>query len=466
MNIFHKTLNNITLVPTLQRGNAYFDALVSRSKTPNNIDESKLIAILLLIVIIAYGMLARWTVVEHTIVDHPIRADALQYFLYAKNLATFSTYSRDRTSEDGLQKDAFAPPGFPFFASLFYQGDNMNSVTPVLKTQTVLQCITFLILTILCWWLFGAWASVAISLLIWTHPAFMSINTYYLTESIFTSSLVIVIALFSLVLKNPSSRSLLILLGISVAISALIRPTMEFYFLFLLLLILLRFRYYFQHILLAIVVFILIVFSWKLRNYFAIGSFSDPKLMISSLYHGSFPNFMYNNLPESYGFPYRFDPMVNQYYEGVGKTLQLIWQRVIEQPLQYIYWYLAGKQLYLWQWDILAGAGDVFIYPVISSPIKYQADLQFWNNLHHILNAPIMLIGVLYSYFIVAKNMIKKIPIDIKFIIASLIVYASLFHVIVAPFPRYGIPFKVLVIIIFVLFIQSAIVQIKTKIMN
>ncbi len=435
-------------------------------KTINNIDEYNPAPVVLLIIIIAYGVLARWAVIENTVIDHPIRADAAQYFLYAKNLSTFSTYSRDRTPNDGLQKDAFVSPGFPFFASLFYQGDTMNSVTPVLKAQTVLQCITFLILTILCWWLFGIWASVAISLLIWTHPAFMSINTYYLTESLFVSSLIMVIALFSLVLKKPSSVSLLVLLGISVALCALIRPTMEFYFFFLLMLIFFRFRYYFQQLWPALVVFIIIIVSWKIRNYFAIGSFSDPTLMISALYHGSYPDFMYNNIPESYGFPYRFDPMVNQYYEGVGKTLQLIWQRAIEQPLQYIYWYLAGKQLYLWQWNILAGAGDVFIYPVISSPIKYQSDLQFWSYVHHILNAPIMLIGVLYSSFIVAKNMIKQIPIDIKFIIASIIVYASLFHAIVAPFPRYGIPFKVLVIIAFVLFIQSVIVKIQNRMMK
>jgi len=435
-------------------------------KTISNSDEYNLIPLLLLIVIIAYGVLGRWAVVENTVVDHPIRADAAQYFLYAKNLSTVSTYSRDQTPNDGLQKDAFISPGFPFFASLFYQGDNMNSVTPVLKAQTVLQCLAFLVITIFCWWLFGAWASVVISLLMWTHPAFMSINTYYLTESLFLSSLVMVIAFFSLALKNPYSVIMGLLLGISVALTALIRPTMEFYFLFLLMLILFRFRYYFQHIWLALVAFIIIIVSWKLRNYFAIGSFSDPHLMIAALYTGSYPDFMYNNIPESHGFPYRFDPMVNQYYEGVGKTLQLIWQRVIEQPLQYIYWYLAGKQFYLWQWNILAGAGDVFIYPVISSPIKYQADLQFWSNVHQILNAPIMLIGVLYSYFIVAKNLIKKIPIDIKFIIASIIVYASLFHAIVAPFPRYGIPFKVLVIIAFVLFIQSVTVQIKNRMMK
>lgn len=424
----------------------------------------KLVPLILICIIVLYGTLARLSVLTNTVVDHPIRADAQQYFLYAKNLSLFSTYSLDRTPENGLEKSAMRTPGFPYFASLFFQGENFKSVNNVLLAQTIVQCVVFIMLAFLCWQIYGPWSSVLISFMIWTHPAFMSINTYYLTESLFMSSIVIFIAFFVVSKKNQFHWILMIFFGVAIGLSALIRPTMEYYCYFITLLLLWRFRQNIKIFVPTLVGFLAVVLLWKIRNYFAIGSFSDPQLMINGLFHGSYPNFMYNDMPESYGFPYRFDPLINQYYEGVGKTLELIWQRVIVQPMQYLYWYLAGKQLFLWQWNIIAGYGDVFIYPIKRSPIIYQADLRFWHNFHQAINVFIMTSGVLFSYFLVIKTMIKRLPLDTTFLLTSLVVYASLFHIIVAPFPRYGIPFKLLVIIVSVLFVKSFFMMIKKRV--
>ncbi|MFK5892377.1 MAG: hypothetical protein QM504_04050 [Pseudomonadota bacterium] len=428
--------------------------------------KNKIVPLLLIVVIVLYGTLAKWTVINNTIVDNPIRADALDYFLYAKNLSSFSTYSRERTIDTTKpNKDALRSPGFPYFASLFYSGENKGSVVAVLKAQTILQSFCFVLLSVLCWFSFGAWMSVVISLLVWTHPAFMSINTYYLTESLFQSSLILIVVTFALAIKNFQLKwSYFLLLGVFLGFSALIRPTMEYYILFLGLILLLFFRDKIRWFFPTFVSFLLIILAWKIRNYFSLGYFSDPTLMINGLFHGSYPNFIYNNMPESYGFPYRFDPQASEYYQGVTTTLELIWTRAIEQPLEYLSWYFAGKQFYLWQWNILAGAGDVFIYPVVSSPINYQSDLQFWHKLHHTVNAPIMLMGILYSYYVLIKNTIIRQAFHIEFIIASLVVYASLFHIVVAPFPRYGIPFKVFVFIMFILLIQRVIVTLKNKV--
>ncbi|MDA3886892.1 MAG: hypothetical protein PF638_14990 [Candidatus Delongbacteria bacterium] len=427
-------------------------------------NKKDLVCLLILLIVILYGILARMSVINNTVVNHPIQGDAIDYFAYAKNLSLYSTYSNDYGEKDKLLKDAKRPPGFPLFASLFYEKVNNNSVQSVLTAQTIVQCLAFLTLSVLCWLFWGAWTSIVVSLLIWTHPAFMSINTYYITESLFLSSLIFVFSLFILSIRFKFPLLLVVLLGISVGLSALVRPTMEYYLLFIAFLLFFHSRQLLKKLWPAFVIFIIIILGWKIRNYFAIGSFSDPLLMINGLFHGSYPNFIYNTIPESYGFPYRFDPHENEYYNGIGTTFRLIWQRASEQPLKYISWYVIGKQFFLWQWNILSGVGDIFIYPIKESPFLYQADLQFWHAIHKFLNIPIMLIGIVYSYYIIIIGFVKKMPVDISYVIASLIVYASLFHVIVAPFPRYGIPFKVFVLVMFVLAIKSFVTSIKKEI--
>ncbi len=427
--------------------------------------KSQLLALFVLLLIIFYGVLARWSVLNHTVIDVPIRADAVDYFTYAKNLSLFSTFSHTNTEQNEPIKDAMRSPAFPAFAAFFYQGDNMHSVISVLFAQTVVQCLVFLLLSIFGWKLWGAWTSVVISLFIWTHPTFMSVNTYYLTESLFLSSLIIVFSFFTLSLKTSKFVfPFVMLFGLGLALSALIRPTMEYYLFFIALLFFFQSPQQLKKIGFAAVAFFTVIIGWKIRNYFAIGSFSDSTLMINGLLHGSYPNFMYNDIPESYGFPYRFDPLANESYKGVGTTLQLIWERAIEQPYHYVSWYLAGKQLFLWQWNILAGQGDIFIYPIKTSPFLYQTDLIFWHSIHKALNTPVMIIGVIYSYYLVFSRFVRKQTISTTNIIASLVVYASLFHIIVAPFPRYGIPFKLFVLIMSVLALKAFLDTIKRKV--
>lgn len=73
--------------------------------------------------------------------------------------------------------------------------------------------------------------------------------------------------------------------------------------------------------------------------------------------------------PETLGYAYRFDPRQNEVYNGIGATLNLIFERFKSSPITYLSWYIFGKQTFLWQWTMLEGAGEMFIYPVIQSPI-------------------------------------------------------------------------------------------------
>ena len=41
--------------------------------------------------------------------------------------------------------------------------------------------------------------------------------------------------------------------------------------------------------------------------------------------------------------------------------------KVVEDPMGMLRWYLIGKPLQLWGWDILNGQGDIYVYDVLFS---------------------------------------------------------------------------------------------------
>ena len=60
---------------------------------------------------------------------------------------------------------------------------------------------------------------------------------------------------------------------------------------------------------------------WWIRNLMQFGEMSNPALMISTLHHGMYPDFMYAGRPETFGFPYRFDPRSPEITQSIGSVL-------------------------------------------------------------------------------------------------------------------------------------------------
>lgn len=78
---------------------------------------------LMVVLLLAISAWIQLTVVNHTTVDSPLRADAGDYFSYAYNLAHSGVYSRERTWNSETPEAASAPdsirtPGYPLFLRL------------------------------------------------------------------------------------------------------------------------------------------------------------------------------------------------------------------------------------------------------------------------------------------------------------------------------------------------------------
>ncbi len=426
-----------------------------------NLKSADKLFILLILIFIGYGLHVRNVTISQTVVDGPIRADAFDYYNYSQNLSSYHIFSRQSAQQletQPITPDALRSPGFPFFASFFYSKDPGLTIQRTLSAQTIVQIVSFLLFTVFLIFTLGLrWSTPAIFLL-WSFPHFASINTYYLSESIFTSFLTLIVFTTWLFDKRiPCPRVGAVIVGLLIGVTTLIRPTIEYFPLFLVLFTLLFNRKNLKNTIILSFAALVPIILWKIRNLLSIGQLSDPTLMINGLYHGSFPNFMYNNDPDSFGFPYRFDPRANEVYEGVGATLSIIFERFLKSPLEYIHWYAIGKQQYLWQWGIISGQGDIFIYPTIESPYYNLPDLKFTHLLNKIFHIAWIPIGLISTFVVLARARIFPNTLNKSILILALIAgYSVLIHVLVAPFPRYGIPFKIFLIPLSIILIKEA----------
>ena len=421
----------------------------------------KWLAWFILALTVLFGAHLRIVAYTDTQVDNPIRADAKKYFTYALNLANWNVFSQDFVapgSPEAPKPDAFISPGFPYFAKFFVADDVETILASTLKAQTMVQVLAFLLLTwVLVEFLGVGWAVPAAALL-WTFPHFISINTYYLTESLFTSLLVLAVACAWYASRHKQSTVVgMALCGLLVGAAALTRPVMEYFPLFMLLACMLFFRAHWRPVL-AFVLFAMVpVLIWKVRNMLLTGESSDPTLMISGFYHGSFPGFMYNNDPASFGFPYAYDPRKEEMYQGLGTALSIIAERALQSPAEYLQWYLWDKPQVFWQWDNIAGPSDIFIYPMVKSPSFSLLDFHITHVVNYEIHPYWVFLGAGTAVVIVLRQLLNKSSASLFLLFLSLVViYATLVHSVLAPFPRYGIPFKVCLILLCFLALKEA----------
>ena len=417
-----------------------------------------------MVFLIFIGIYLRYFVVQYSIVDTPVRADAQDYYSYAVNMQEWGVYSNEYKASDSPKPDSLRSPGFPSFAYMFYNSNQDIFVKKVIIAQTILQIFSFSFLFFVLYRFYGAFVSLIIGWFLWTFPHFVNINIYFLSESLFTSLLASLIGMailssFSESKKIVYSMSFALLLGIAI----LVRPTLQYFPIFLFVLFFIYYRKVTYSSVLILIVSLLPMLMWGVRNILVIGQWSDPTLMINGLYHGSFPWFMYQNIPESFGFPYHFDPKASEVYQGIERTLEIIFERFSADPLNYLSWYLVGKQFYLWQWSIIAGQGDIFIYPTTASPYYGEVVSLFTYSINKYIHL-FWLVGAFLGTVFVVKKIVKKESLNFALIVISAIfLYAILIHIIVAPFPRYGIPFKIPAMIIFAMTASEIIKWIKRK---
>ena len=387
----------------------------------------------------------------HTEVDTPIRADARDYYFYAYNLNRYGTYSRSLPrlvyENTPPKPDAVRSPGYPLFLALFiHEMPTREVVRQISISQAILSVITIAFAYLLYRQFLPSTLSIAATALTALSPHLTIVNVYLLSEPLFSFLLIL---LFLLLTKIALSRNTWVPLAIGaiLGLASLTRPSLQYFivplgvYLF----------YYFRNsnwrrLVIVITMSFLAVFgSWITRNVYTLGITSNKTLAINAIHHGMYPGFMYEEDAESFGYPYRADPRSAEISRDLPAVLGEVARRFKEEPLRHLKWYILDKPRVFWSWNIVQGMGDAFIYPVVTTPYAYLPHFKMSHHLMRWLHWPLVIFGLLGCVVAwLPRNLtgLNRTSAFIAQALSMLLIYYTLIHIIVAPFPRYSIPLR------------------------
>ena len=400
---------------------------------------------LAVILAVAFGL--RLGAINETVVIDPIRADAYDYFNYAINLKRHGVYSRTPAGAETPQPDALRSPGYPLMLAAFAEQPPTDlMVWKVQLLQVVLDCLTVLLaFGIFRRLMSGGWALTA-TLLVAVSPHLISSTTYLLTETLFTflttAALWLTVTSFSTRWLTPAVAA-----GAVLALAALTRPTLQYFIVPLVaLLVVGKDRRANVGIAVAAAAGFVLAFSpWIVRNLAAIGSATDPTLATTALHHGMYPDFMYRDIPESRGVAYRYDPRTPEIAESRSTVLDEIRRRFGEEPGRHLRWYLLGKPITLLSWNVIAGIGDVFVYPIAASPYLTTPAYYLTRTFMMWLHWPLVVLALLAAVSAWVPAIGRRMRDDTRFamrLLSLVLAYFIVLHVAAAPYPRYGVPLR------------------------
>lgn len=405
--------------------------------------------VLLAILLVAFDL--RIQSVINSVVDTPVRADAREYVLYAHNLKNYGVYSRSDTfAADGQANpvpDAKRAPLYPLFIALFLdEQPTANNVVAITRVQALISTLTVLLV----FWIARHFLPISLALvataLTAISPHLVTMNIYLLSETLFC----FLVVLAMLLIFNMTKKSGVVkpaLAGLALGASALTHP-MLLYFLIPLAIFLLYswgWKSGWRKIATVVLGFSLLVGVWIGRNMHTLGAPADNTLMLAALRTGVYTNMMYRNDPQSYAYPYRFDPRFEETSKDLPSVMAEIGRLFKEAPVDELRWYLLGKPLTLWSWSNIEGPGDVFVYPVLSTPYRYLPQFKLTHALmqstHWILVA-LMVGGIFIAWLPTRWSGLSNDSIFVARAVSILLLYHAAIMMVGFPLPRYAIPLR------------------------
>jgi 4-amino-4-deoxy-L-arabinose transferase-like glycosyltransferase len=415
-----------------------------------NIRNRNLLINSALALILLLGALMRLQAVLQTEVDTPFRADARKYAQYAYNLKYFGTYTYSVEGLQGdpskLKPDSLATPGYPLFLALLLDRSvSQKSYYRILLTQALLSTLTILMTYLLFASIAGKAAGLLSAALTALSPHLINMNVYVLTETL--ACFLLLAALLCLARKKtPDTPWLLLLTGILLAAATLTRPwTQGFAAVLAAYLFFSSARVPARRAVLVLVGFCLLFGPWVIRNFLNIDTSSGGSLLVTSIYHGSFPDMMLDNRPETLGFAYRFDPRGGELSASLPALVQYLISKFQGDPWAYAKWYVFGKTAAVFSWSMLGGVGDVFVYPVFKTPFENLWHFRLAHGFMHFIHNGVMGASLLACCLIWLPRRYLLLPehgVFLARVLGLLIFYFVALNVILAPYSRYSVPLR------------------------
>jgi 4-amino-4-deoxy-L-arabinose transferase-like glycosyltransferase len=419
---------------------------------------------LLFVFVLALSALVQSMVVSRTVVNKPLRVDALDYFSYGVNLRNHGIYSLDREwmVDPGRvpRPDSVRPPGYALFLLALDPVVSWDWLRRLGYVQSIFAVGTVALVFLLGrrfldpgWALFAAFLTAIC-------PSLVVMSTYVLSETLFGFLLAAAILVTMSAMRTPGATWTALLAGFAWGVASLVRPTSQFLpLLFVLLALLVPILAVWRRAaVLCLLGFVLAMAPWMVRNHGLPPQGEGRSLMVKALAHGSYPDFKYEDREDSYGYPYHSDPAGADRSRDLPSVLRYIAADFRAHPLRMARWYLVGKPVAFLSWAD-PQSWDIFIYAVNRSPYFESRWLNLSWRAMSALHAPLAVLAVMGGLLALGRRRSIGATPDSRSaaaLVALVFAYAIAFHMVVAPFPRYNVPFRPLMFLLASLALQGA----------
>lgn len=414
---------------------------------------------LLVVLVLCLSAYIQFTMASRSEFSNSFVGDAARYMSYAYNVQRAGIYSDQATLWDpGFDEGKIAPdkiraPGYPAFLMAVSEAEPTQEwARHIFLWQAPLG-----VLTVLFTWLLasevlpGAWA-LAAAVLTAICPHLATVTAEVMSESLFTA--ILVAATWALV-RGFRLRSLRwsLAAGVLWGLAALTRPTAEFFppLLAAAILVMPRLRPWKSLAIPMLCAYLLALAPWWVRNQVTELRPAQVDLAVSFLHHGSYPDFKYQGREDTLGMPYRYDPKSAVANASIHGAIENIADNFRSDPLRYAGWYLIGKPISFLSWNIVGGWGDIFTVRPERSPFFEVRSFDLMRIAMRALHAPLMLLAVLATLLALFRPRWSALPQTGQVaaaVIAAVVAYAILLHMVGAPYPRYSIPFRPLLYVL------------------
>jgi hypothetical protein len=201
--------------------------------------------------------------------------------------------------------------------------------------------------------------------------------------------------------------ALMVALGVVIGLLALFRPIFVG---FVPLMALAVSRDRLKCLILMLVGVALPVAPWLIRNMLADGLVTTPSALAMTMMDGAYPDYMLNGDPRTFPFPQLSDPNFRKVSANLTTAIHEILRRIADDPWGMTAWYFLRKPVYLWQFVNIDGAGDVFVYPVRTSPFKSNPFFAFTHDVMGLMHWPIVGLGAIGSILVWLPGMSVLLP--------------------------------------------------------
>ena len=360
------------IIPTLLP--PVFSSPVFSSQMLSRIVSSRVTWIVILALI---GGFFRVVAVRDTHIPVPIRADAAEYYLTAYNVAHNGIYSRSAgklaTPPVEVTPDSYRAPGLPLLITPFMHlwPNHAAIIQRVLIINVALGVATVVGIFLCAAAALPLPAAITVGLLTAGSPHLISLTTYLLSETPAAFLVVLLLGVTALGLPQQHPKSLMLAInGMIIGLLSFFRPIFLGFGPVMPLVFPGR-TSKLRALVLGCIGIGVIVGPWMVRNALNVPPGSSQNYMVAPLVGATYRGYVYRGNPATFPYAWTHDPQFDALQQNLATALPHIAKTIAADPtLGMLRWYFVEKQVYLFQWSNIDGAGDIFVYPARASPFR------------------------------------------------------------------------------------------------